>query len=82
MLWMAYEKEVVLNIRLRIKMCEQEQIFNDNVSNHWDDTAATFRGSHVHLGSRQRGIKVSSYEQALEEELGFHEFGDSLARFI
>ena len=79
---MAYEKEVVLNIRHRIKMCEQEQTFNQNIPDTSNDTAAAFRGSHVHLGSRQRGIKVLSYGQVLEGGLGFHEFGDSLARFI
>ena len=82
MLRMVYEKEVVLNIHHHIEMCEQEQTFNQGVPADSGDTAAAFRGSHVHLGSRQRGIKVSSYGQVLEGELGFHEFSDSLARFI
>jgi hypothetical protein len=79
---MAYEREVVFNIRHRIEMYEQEQQFNNSVPDDSNDTTITFEGSHVHLGSCQRGLRVPTYEQVLEAELGFHEFGDSLARFL
>jgi len=80
---MEYEKEVVLSIRHRIEMYEQQRFFDDNVADR-DDTPleATFEHSHVQLGSRQRSLKVPSYETALEETLGFHGFSDSLARFL
>ena len=45
-------------------------------------TPTLFADSHIHLGSRQRSIKVPSYEEDLEAELGFYGFGDSLAKFI
>ena len=79
---MAFEKEIVLNVRHRIQMHEQEQIFNENVPGEPDDAAARFNNPHIHLGSRQRSLKVPSYEQVLEAELGFLGFGDSLARFF
>ena len=79
---MAYEKEVVLSIRHRIEAYEQEQAFNTNIPDNSNDMVARFDGSHIHLGSRQRGLKVPSYGQVLEAELGLHDFGDSLARFI
>jgi hypothetical protein len=79
---MVYEKEVVLDVRHRIEIYKQRQIFDDNVPDDSIDTRANFEGSHIHLGSRQRGLKIPSYEQVLEGELGFHEFGDSLAQFL
>ena len=82
MLQMAYEKEVVLSIRHHIEVYEQEQAFNTNIPDNSNDMVARFDGSHIHLGSRQRGLRVPSYGQVLEAELGFREFGDSLARFI
>ena len=80
MLRMQYEKEVVLNIRHRIEMYEQEQLFNNNATD--EDYVETFEHSNIQFGSRQRGLKLKSYEEDMEEELGFHEFGDSLARFF
>ena len=80
---MKYEKEVVLNIRHRIEMSEQQQQFDDNVAdNEYDVPEAIFNYSHIHLGSRQRGLKLSSYETLLEETLGFRHSGDSLAEFL
>ena len=81
MLRMEYEKEVVLSIRHRIEMHEQEQQFNSNAPDE-DYTEVVFEGSHVRLGSRQRGLKFLSYEQDLEEMIGFHGLGDNLARFL
>lgn len=63
-------------------MYEQEQLFKNNTPGDLDDMVATFEGSHVHLGSRQRGFKIPSYRLVLEAELGFHEFSDSLAKFF
>lgn len=83
MLRMEYEKEVVLNIRHRIEMYNQWEEFNENIADEeYDHMEATFDYSHVHLGSRQRGLKLSSYETVLEETLGFHGFGDALAEFL
>ena len=82
MLRMAYEKEVILSIRHRIEMYEQEQIFCDNITDGSDNTAATFEDSHIHLGSCQRSLNVLTYERVLERELQFHGFGDSLAGFL
>jgi hypothetical protein len=79
---MVYEKEVVLNIRHCFEVYEQEQMFDDNVPDDSMDTGARFEDSHIHLGSRQRGLKILSYERVLEVELGFKEFGDSLAQFL
>jgi hypothetical protein len=79
---MAYEREVVLNIRHRLEMHEQEQLFNNNVPDNSNDTVATFKESHIHLGSRQRGLRIPTYERVLEVELGMYGFGDSLARFL
>jgi hypothetical protein len=81
MLRMEYEKEVVLSIRHRIEMYEQEQYFESNATDE-DYTEVPFEGSHVHLGSRQRGLKLPSYEQELKEMIGFHDFSDSLAGFL
>lgn len=83
MLRMVYEKEVVLNIRHRLEMREQQQLFDDNaVDRDYAPLEAAFEYSHVNLGSRQRGLKLLSYEEVLEETLGFHDFGDSLAGFL
>ena len=82
MLRMVCEKEVVLNIRHRIEIHEQERLFRDNAPSDSGGTPASFEYSHIHLGSRQRALKVLSYEQDLETELGFCGFSDSLARFI
>ena len=79
---MAYEREVVLDIHHRIGMYEQEQLFNSSVPNKPDDMEMAFKNTHIHLGSRQHGLRVPAYAQVLEEELGLHEFGDSLARFL
>ena len=85
MLRMEYEKEVVLSIRHRIEMHEQQQSFDDNTVNdsgYTPDLDAVFKNSHIHLGSRQRSLMLLSYEQVLEESQGFDGFGDSLARFL
>ena len=83
MLRMVYEKEVILNIHHRIEIYEQERHFGDNAL---DDTAGNtttaFKDSHIYLGSRQRSLKVLSYEEDLEAGLGFRGFGDSLAEFF
>ena len=81
---MEYEREVVLNIHHRIDMYEQEQLFNNSICEDSNRIATTFNQdeSHVHLGSRQRGLGVPAYGQVLEEELGLRDFGDSLARFF
>ena len=79
---MVYEKEVILNIRHRIEVDEQEQLFNDNIPKDSDDTAEMFKNSHIHFGSCQRCLRVPSYEQVLERELEFYGFGDSLAEFF
>ena len=81
MLRMEYEKEVVLSIRHRIEMHEQERHFNSNAPDE-DYTEVVFEGSHVRLGSRQRGLKLPSYEQDLKETIGLRGFSDSLARFL
>ena len=53
MLWMVYKKEVVLNIRHCIEMCEQQEMFDDNVADkEFTPLEAMFAYSHVHLGSR------------------------------
>lgn len=81
MLRMQYEKEVVLNIRHRIEMYEQEQQFDDNVADE-DYVETLSERSHIQFGSRQRGLSLKSYEEDLEEKLGFRKFGDSLASFF
>ena len=54
MLQMVYEKEVVLNIRHRIEIYEQERHFGDNALNDTaGDTTTAFKDSHIHLGSCQ-----------------------------
>src|SRR5882757_827023 len=82
MLRMEYEKEVVLNIRHRIEIYEQEQQFNNNATDVPDPMDITLEHSHIHLGSRQRSLKLRSYEIDLEEMIGFCGFGDSLAGFL
>ena len=81
MLRMQYEKEVVLSIRHRIEIWEQEQLFNTNAADA-DYVETITERPRICLGSRQRGLKVSSYEQVLDEEIGFHGFGDFLASFL
>ena len=81
MLRMEYEKEVVLSIRHRIEMYEEERHFNSNTPDE-DYKEAALEDPHVRLGSRQRGLRLSSYEQDLKETIGFRGFGDSLARFL
>lgn len=83
MLRMEYEKEVVLNIRHRIEMHEQQRLFDENIADtDYTPLEATSEHSRIHLGSRQRGLKVLSYEKTLEETLGFRGFSDSLAGFL
>ena len=83
MLRMVYKKEVVLNIRHRIEMCEQQEMFDDNVADkEFTPLEATFEYSHVHLGSRQHSLKIPLYAEDLQETLDFHRFGDSLAESL
>ncbi|KAF9642489.1 hypothetical protein BDM02DRAFT_3193135 [Thelephora ganbajun] len=83
MLRMEYEKEVILNIRHCIEMYNQQQLFDDNITDKDCTPLETaFKHSHVHLGSCQHGLKLLSYEKVLEETIGFHGFSDSLARFL
>ena len=79
---MTFEREVVLNIRHRIEMYEQQHLFNENANEDDIPSVAEFKYSHVHLGLRQRGLKLWMYEEDLEEALGFSGFGDSLAQFF
>ena len=52
MLQMVYEKEVVLNIRHRIEMCEQQEMFDDNVADkEFTPLEATFEYSLLNGGS-------------------------------
>ena len=82
MLRMAFEREVVLNIRHRLEMQEQQRLFGENADEVDIPSEMEFNYSHVHLGSRQRSILVGTYEKVLEEALGFSGFGDSLAKFL
>ena len=82
MLRMAFEREVVLNIHHRIEMREQQQLFNDNADEADAPLEAEFSYSHIHLGSRQRSLKLPTYEKIVEEVIGFSGFGDSLAKFL
>ena len=82
MLRMAFEREVVLNIRHRLEMQEQQQLFDENTDEADVPLEAEFNYSHVHLGSRQHSIRLRTYEKSLEETLGFSGFGDSLAKFL
>ena len=84
MLRMEYEKEVILSIRHRIETYEQQQLFDDNIidEDYTPGLDAMFENSHIHLGSRQRSLKLLSYEKVLEESQGFDGFSDSLAEFL
>jgi len=81
MLRMEYGKEVVLSIHHCIEIHEQRQLPTENDADE-DCTEETSEHSHVHLGSRRRGLKVPSYEKVLEETVGLHGFSDALARFL
>jgi len=63
-------------------MYEQQQLFDENAEEDDIPSEAEFGGSHIRLGSRQRSLKAPTYEQVLHEELGFSDFGDSLATFL
>ena len=69
MLRMEYEKEVILSIRHCIETYEQQQLFDDNIidEDYTPGLDAMFENSHIHLGSRQRSLKLLSYEKVLEE---------------
>ena len=82
MLRMAFEREIVLNIRHRIEMHEQQRLFEENAEEDGIPSETEFGTSRVHLGSRQRSLKTPTYEKVLGEELGFSNLGDSLARFF
>jgi len=82
MLRMAFEREVVLNIRHWLEMHEQQQLFDENTDEANAPSMAQFSFSHIHLGSRQRSLKLPTYEKVVEEALGFSNFGDSLAKFL
>lgn len=83
MLRMEYEKEVILSIRHRIETYEQQRLFDDNaIDKDYTPLEVTLETSHIHLGSRQRGLMLLSYEKDLEGTLGFHGFGVALARFL
>ena len=84
MLRMEYEKEVVLNICHCIEMHEQQKIFDSNNADE-DQTPldlTTFKNSHVHLGSRQRSLRLLLYEKSLEETIEFYGLSDSLTEFL
>ena len=82
MLRMAFEREVVLNIRHRIEVYEQQRLFDENADEDGIPLETEFSNSYIHLGSRQRSLKIPTYEKVLEEELAFSNFGDHLARFL
>ena len=82
MLQMAFEREVVFNIRHRLEMYDQQQLFNENADEDDIPLEAEFEYSHVHLGSRRRSLKIPTYEKVLKEELGLSDFGDILAKFL
>lgn len=79
---MTFEREVVLNIRHRLEMYEQQRSFDENANEDDIPSVTEFKYSHVHLGSRQCGLKLRMYEEDLEEALHFSGFGDSLAKFF
>ena len=82
MLRMALEREIILNIRHRLEMREQQQLFDENVDEADIPSEAEFGYSHISLGSRQRSLRLPTYGKVLDEELGFSGFGDSLAEFL
>jgi hypothetical protein len=82
MLRMAFEREVVLNIRHRLETQEQRWLFDENAHESDVPSEAEFNHSHVHLGSRQRAVELHTYEKFLDKTLGFSDFGDSLAKFL
>ena len=82
MLCMAFEREVILNIRHWLEMYEQQRLFEENADEEDIPSVAEFSHSHVHLGSRQHSLKLPTYEGILKEELGLPDFGDSLTKFL
>lgn len=79
---MVYEKDVVIDIRHRLETYEQQQLFSDNVEEEDVPSTDGLQYSHAYLGSRQRSLKIRTYEGILKERLGFVEFGDALAKFL
>ena len=82
MLWMAFEREVVLNIHHHIEIYEQQQLFDENVDEADIPSEVEFNHSHIRLGLCQWSLKLHTYEKVLEEELKFQNFGDSLTEFL
>jgi hypothetical protein len=82
MLQMAFEREVAVNIRHRLEMHEQQRLFDENANEVDIPSEAEFSYSHIHLGSRQRSLKLPTYAKVIEEAIGFSDFGDSLAKFL
>ena len=82
MLRMAFEREVVFDIRHRLEMCNQQRLFDENADEDDIPSEAEFGYSHVHLGSRRRSLKLPTYEKVLKEEPGLSDFGDVLSRFL
>ncbi|KAF9789540.1 hypothetical protein BJ322DRAFT_1177836 [Thelephora terrestris] len=79
MLQMAFEREVIMNIRYRVNAFDEQCLFNGNLD---EDTDAIAHRSHVQLGSLDSVIHLSSYAKKLGKDICLQDFQKILTTFL
>ena len=80
MLQMAFEREVIVNIRYRVDAYDDECLFDDVGSG--PDADASVTRSNVRLGSLDKIIHLGSYAKKLSIDICLQDFQSLLAAFL
>lgn len=81
MLRMAFEREVVVNVRSRLDAFDEYCAFNDGLS-HNPCTNEPVTRSHVRLGSLGKIIHFGSFAEILNTDIGLHDLQATLTTFL
>lgn len=79
MLRMAFEREVIMNIRYRVNAYDEQSLFNENPG---PDTNTVAHCSHVRLGSLNKIIHLSSFAKKLSKDIELQDLRTLLAKFL
>ena len=77
---MAFEREVIRNIRHRVDTYDEQCLFENESSG--PSTNAVISRSHVRLGSLDNMIHLSSYAKKLSRDIGLRDLRNLLAMFF
>ena len=79
MLRMAFEREVIMNIRHRVDVYDEQQLFSTGSSL---DANTPVTRSHIRLGSLDGIIHLCSYAKKLCEDLDLQNLQNRLSTFL